>query len=1408
MLHRRTLHRLSQAARRGLRAWLLLLGTLALLAIPTRPSRAEPGAQALDAPVLISEIMADPNAVEDELGEWIELANRTDSPIDLHQWRLRNASDRLIHINGSLIIPPHGYILLARHANPKRNGGIVPAFTYQGFSLANALEEVQLLDPNGQVMDRVAWGGETLPAAPTGASWERVALDPAAGWVVAALPWPGSAGDYGSPGAAYTPPHPTPTPPPDTPPRLYLSELMIDPVAAADETGEWIELFNQEAVAIHLAGWLLADDDHDEVVLGDLWIEPGAYLVVGRSSDATQNGGVVVQGVYSGLQLANEADELRLVTPWGVEVDRVTWGPDGPTPRAGASLERTAFEGGQWVAAHAAWPGSAGDLGTPGMAYQAPPTPTPTATIPAQPPRLYLSELMIDPAAVPDAAGEWVELYSAEEGPVALAAWQLVDQQGRVVTLTEGTIPAHGYAVIARQGDPAQNGGVPATTIANLQLTNEGGTLTLVAPWGAVVDQVAWGGTGGPAAPSGASLERTNLDTAGSAGSSTEQGAWVKAHATWSGSAGDLGSPGSGYIPPPPPTPTATPLPLAWPFVAEPSALQIDQVYGTGSGDEYIVISNQGSAVQMLDGWRIGDAEIPGKGEGMVRLPDGMTLAPGERLVISRDAAAFRARWGFAPAAAWAQSDGSVPLLARESLLGTRDLALNNQGDEVLLLDPTGRLADVLAYGDAAYQVLGLAGRLSPAGDQAFYRAPGAPFPTVRDLRHRFLRSAPDPNLTYSLPGPLDHGPVGLADGLWAWWGTLGAHSTFSPDGAAPPHVLLAEAAGMGLDFVAIADTEAAPDALIQAQASPITTLPAWQWHTTAGQNAIVYGAPRASPLSWGDLFEHLAATGGLAQLPASTTPVDGRTPLFAADELYAPGGLTGLYARWAAAGQPLLPAGNHNLPIRGAGDTRLRYTGLVAADGSPSALLGAMAARRGWLTSSPGLWLTLRTGEGHWMGSEIAPGNEVLLVLAFGDRQGEAMAVALWQDDQLIRQLDLPPADGQWQVSVPAVPGSFLYAVATQRDGDFAVTAPLYVVPEAGGSVIINEALPAPNADHNGDGEINTGDEFVEFYNPGTAPFALAGWQLYDASGHRFTFGPGRFIGAGEYLLLWRKETGLSLNDDGDSLRLVDDAGTQIEQVGWGAAPRGHAYGRLPGSREWRGGLRPTPGQPNEAIPVEPPRPPKEPDFDPVDVADPRSPVFGQATGAPGSLALGKLRGLYAPVEFRGQVTVPPGLFNSAIYVAEPAGTLAGLGVQVYLDVGEFMPMQEGDWVLVRGEIRSFRGEMEIRLDEPGRAWRIGPGTPLLPLPVQVEEIGESLEGRLVTFDGVISGWQGDSLYMVAPQSDPRDKAAAWVRVTVRSSLDWRRPYVQIGERYRVIGVVSQFGTKSPWNDGYRVLI
>ncbi len=161
-------------------------------------------------------------------------------------------------------------------------------------------------------------------------------------------------------------------------------------------------------------------------------------------------------------------------------------------------------------------------------------------------------------------------------------------------------------------------------------------------------------------------------------------------------------------------------------------------------------------------------------------------------------------------------------------------------------------------------------------------------------------------------------------------------------------------------------------------------------------------------------------------------------------------------------------------------------------------------------------------------MGGAVQPANELHLEIVFGDRSGEVAGLALWQDDKLVRQLDTPPAGGRWEVAVPALPGSFLYAVATELDGDFAVTAPIWVEHAEGGRVVLNEALPAPHGDGNGDGSVDSDDEFVELYNAGDAPVGLGGWRLTDRSGDEaggrlFVFGSDRFVPAHGYLTLWR---------------------------------------------------------------------------------------------------------------------------------------------------------------------------------------------------------------------------------------------------------------------------------------------
>ncbi len=161
--------------------------------------------------------MQNPDAVSDTVGEWFELYNASARPIDLNGWTIRDDGVDHHHIQaaGPLLIAPGDYLVLGREADASLNGGVAVAYAYSGFLLANAADEIILLDGMGTEIDRIAYdGGDAFPD-PSGASMTLldVTLDNSLGasWGLSWSPWPGGAGDFGSPGAA-NPPVPTPTP--------------------------------------------------------------------------------------------------------------------------------------------------------------------------------------------------------------------------------------------------------------------------------------------------------------------------------------------------------------------------------------------------------------------------------------------------------------------------------------------------------------------------------------------------------------------------------------------------------------------------------------------------------------------------------------------------------------------------------------------------------------------------------------------------------------------------------------------------------------------------------------------------------------------------------------------------------------------------------------------------------------------------------------------------------------------------------------------------------------------------------------------------------------------------------------------------------------------------------------------
>lgn len=181
------------------------LGTLPHFSIvPNLPNSEQIAVQPGD--VIINEIMKNPSAVADSVGEWFELYNTTNSDINIDGWTIRDLGfdTHTIDNGGSLLIPAHGYLVLGASADTIANGETPLQYAYGvNWALANWGDEIVLLDENGNEINRVAYNDSDFPN-PDGASLALIDANlnnsVGAHWCEATTPY--GFGDLGTPGAA------------------------------------------------------------------------------------------------------------------------------------------------------------------------------------------------------------------------------------------------------------------------------------------------------------------------------------------------------------------------------------------------------------------------------------------------------------------------------------------------------------------------------------------------------------------------------------------------------------------------------------------------------------------------------------------------------------------------------------------------------------------------------------------------------------------------------------------------------------------------------------------------------------------------------------------------------------------------------------------------------------------------------------------------------------------------------------------------------------------------------------------------------------------------------------------------------------------------------------------------------
>lgn len=157
--------------------------------------------------LVLTEFMANPAAVSDGNGEYVEFYNTTGSAIDINGFTLRDddGNTHTIDNGGPLMAPALGFIVLGNNGDPGANGGYTANYVYSNFFIGNSGDEIVLETSGGTEICRLDYTNGDPFGPGVSAELNNVASPvggvSAEGDYVAATSTYG-AGDFGSPGEA------------------------------------------------------------------------------------------------------------------------------------------------------------------------------------------------------------------------------------------------------------------------------------------------------------------------------------------------------------------------------------------------------------------------------------------------------------------------------------------------------------------------------------------------------------------------------------------------------------------------------------------------------------------------------------------------------------------------------------------------------------------------------------------------------------------------------------------------------------------------------------------------------------------------------------------------------------------------------------------------------------------------------------------------------------------------------------------------------------------------------------------------------------------------------------------------------------------------------------------------------
>jgi DNA/RNA endonuclease YhcR with UshA esterase domain len=294
--------------------------------------------------------------------------------------------------------------------------------------------------------------------------------------------------------------------------------------------------------------------------------------------------------------------------------------------------------------------------------------------------------------------------------------------------------------------------------------------------------------------------------------------------------------------------------------------------------------------------------------------------------------------------------------------------------------------------------------------------------------------------------------------------------------------------------------------------------------------------------------------------------------------------------------------------------------------------------------------------------------------------------------------------------------------------------------------------------------------EEYIEITNTGTESIDLLGWSIEDGSTDRYSISESQIVEPQGTIKIMRTDSGIALNNTGDTLELLDPNDEVRDTVTYGNAAKGSTYTFMNDAWTWAGTVSvaeavTTASNTNVAKTVSS-----------TPTSSTSSDIQSRTIEQSKDLSDG------TRVRVQGVITALPGVFaRQVLYIMDETG-----GIQIYFYTADFPELTIGQSIYVTGEMSTSHGERRIKIQTQTAIASTQQEATRMPVVISIPEINEAHIGSLITIKGLVQSRENGKLIVEDTGSE--------LVVSLKSDPEIDAVRFERGDRVTVTGVLTRW--------------